>query len=738
MKIRTLEQKLLIAVTIVVLTSGFLISFLVTHRYSVSLHEALIGEARYLTEAIALEAADLILTRDLVALQKLLDQQRQSNPSLAYLMVVDRDRVLAHTFAAGVPEDLIAANTPAPDGAPQPRAILGETGEHILDLAFPIFHGRAGTLRVGYSESGYRRQVNRLRWQMAGFTLLVLLVATAGGVLFIRRITGPVKALAQAVNQVDQGEIKVVVAVQGDDEVAGLARSFNQMVERLGAYTSRLEQQTAELARAHDQTRTFCRLVQEIGSMHSLREIGRTLIDRFLEILHADWVRLILVNELQAGFFLISAEELRTELDPAAVDRVNAAIEAMQTGANGRKAVTGLGAAPFVPPGWGRDNGSFEAVLLSHEQSPFGILLLGCGAQCRCGPREIELARTMAEQAAGVIRRAILHEAEVQDLHNRLECSAAFCGIVGKDPTMQTVFKLIEDIAPTDATVLIQGESGTGKELVARAIHQQSLRGAGPFVVINCSAYPATLLESELFGHEKGAFTGANRLKPGRFEQADGGTVFLDEIGEVPASAQIRLLRVLQTQEFERLGGTKTIQVNVRILAATNRDLIEEVKQGRFREDLFYRLNVIPIRLPSLAERQNDIPLLARHFLRRFSAAHSKPVRTVAPEAMRRLLEHPWPGNVRELENSIEHAVVLAKNDQIEPRDLPRALERKAQPTSTLSPNPTLLDQERKVLEQALEQSNWNKKEAAKRLGISRSTLYAKLTRHRLRPAKAR
>lgn len=738
MKIRTLEQKLLIAVTIVVLVSGFLISFLVTRRYSEGLHEALLGEAQYLSQAIALEAADLVLTRDLVALQKLLDQQRQSNPSLAYLMVVDRDQALAHTFSTGVPEDLIGANVAPPDGPPRARAILSETGEHLLDLAFPIFHGRAGTLRVGYSESAYRRQVMRLRWQMAGFTLLVLLVATAGGVLFIRRITGPVTALAQAVNRVDQGDLEVAVAVQGDDEVAGLARSFNHMVERLHAHTSKLEQQTAELALAHEQTSSFCRLVREIGSMQSLREIGRVLIEHLQQVLHADWVRLIVVNELQAGFFLISVDELRTEHDAAATSLVTAAIEAMRTGANGRKAVSGLGAAPFVPPGWGRATGSLQTVLLSHEQSPFGVLLLGCGAQCRCGPREMELARTMAEQAAGVIRRAILHEAEVQDLHHRLECSAAFCGIVGKDPTMQTVFKLIEDIAPTDATVLIQGESGTGKELVARAIHQQSLRGAGPFVVINCSAYPATLLESELFGHEKGAFTGANRLKPGRFEQADGGTVFLDEIGEVPPSAQIRLLRVLQTQEFERLGGTKTLQVNVRILAATNRDLIEEVKQGRFREDLFYRLNVIPIRLPSLAERQNDIPLLARHFLRRFSAAHSKPVRTVAPEAMRRLLEHPWPGNVRELENSIEHAVVLAKNDQIEPRDLPRPLQLKVQPNAAVTSSPTLLDQERNVLEQALEQSNWNKKEAAKRLGISRSTLYAKLSRHRIQPAKSR
>ena len=214
-------------------------------------------------------------------------------------------------------------------------------------------------------------------------------------------------------------------------------------------------------------------------------------------------------------------------------------------------------------------------------------------------------------QAAGAIRRAALQEEEIRDLQERVEHSAEFSGIIGKDPQMRIIYKLIEDTAPTDATVLIQGESGTGKELVAKAVHHLSPRRDKPFIVINCSAFPETLLESELFGHEKGAFTGATRQKAGRFEQANGGTVFLDEIGEIAPSAQIRLLRVLQTQQFERLGGEKTVTVNVRILAATNRDLIQEVRRGTFREDLYYRLNVIPINLPPLKSRVNDIPLLA-------------------------------------------------------------------------------------------------------------------------------
>jgi len=337
----------------------------------------------------------------------------------------------------------------------------------------------------------------------------------------------------------------------------------------------------------------------------------------------------------------------------------------------------------------------------------------------------------MLDQAAGVIKRAVLQEEEIYDLQRSLESSAEFSGIIGKDPKMQLIYKLIEDIAPTDATALIQGDSGTGKELVARAIHRRSPRKNKPFVVINCSAYPATLLESELFGHEKGAFTGAIRQKSGRFEQAHDGTVFLDEIGEISPSAQIKLLRVLQTQKFERIGGEKTLNVNVRITAATNKELLQQVKQGSFREDLYYRLNIIPINLPLLSERRNDIPLLARYFLRRFAAEQSKKIDDFSPESLRLLFDYPWPGNVRELENSVEHATVLAKGRRIEPSDLPTVLH-----TTTAAVRaaqaPTLIEHERKLLQEVLEECGWNKKQAAKRLGISRSTLYDKLKKYQI------
>ncbi len=297
---------------------------------------------------------------------------------------------------------------------------------------------------------------------------------------------------------------------------------------------------------------------------------------------------------------------------------------------------------------------------------------------------------------------------------------------------MQVIYKLIEDIAPTDATVLIQGESGTGKELIARAIHKRSVRKNRPFVVINCSAYPATLLESELFGHEKGAFTGAIRQKRGRFEQADGGTVFLDEIGEIDPSAQIKLLRVLQTRQFERLGGEKTLSVDVRIISATNKELVQEVKNGNFREDLFYRLNVIPVNLPLLRNRRNDITLLALHFLRRFAAEQSKAIQGLSSEAMRLLLDYTWPGNVRELENSIEHAAVLVKSERIEISDLPSVIRNTVSTASPIGSRYTILENEKTLLREALEECGWNKKLAAQRLGISRSTLYGKLKKHQI------
>ncbi len=267
--------------------------------------------------------------------------------------------------------------------------------------------------------------------------------------------------------------------------------------------------------------------------------------------------------------------------------------------------------------------------------------------------------------------------------------------------------------------------------MVAKAVHNVSGRSDNPFIVINCSAYPATLLESELFGHEKGAFTGAVQRKTGRFEQATGGTVFLDEIGEISLSAQTMLLRVLQSQKIERIGGNKSIKVNTRVLAATNKNLLEEVKNGNFREDLYYRLNVIPIDLPPLRERKNDVSLLAKHFLKKFAIEQEKNIDRIDPEAMRLLLEYSWPGNIRELENSIEHAVTLSKSEKIFMSDLPNNLivKVKTQPTQKIK---VLSANEENLIRQALNDCNWNKTSAATNLGISRSTLYEKLKKYNI------
>jgi DNA-binding NtrC family response regulator len=311
-------------------------------------------------------------------------------------------------------------------------------------------------------------------------------------------------------------------------------------------------------------------------------------------------------------------------------------------------------------------------------------------------------------------------------LTEALEKRYSYGNIIGKNTRMQEVYALISDVADTDSTVLIQGESGTGKELIARAVHFKSHRKDKPFIVANCSAYSQNLLESELFGHEKGSFTGAIRRKIGRFEMAHGGTIFLDEIGEVSPPTQILLLRVLQDHRFERVGGEETLEVDVRIIAATNKNLTEEMKKGTFREDLYYRLNVIPIFVPSLRERRDDIPLLSSHFLQKFSQEKGKTVNGFLPEVAEIFLAHAWPGNVRELENVVEHAVIVSKNDRIMPRDLPRYLLQRPSPPEE---NISLRDHEKTVILKTLEETNWNKHQAAKRLGINRSSLYGKMKR---------
>ena len=340
-----------------------------------------------------------------------------------------------------------------------------------------------------------------------------------------------------------------------------------------------------------------------------------------------------------------------------------------------------------------------------------------------------------------VIQRALASramETENRRLREQLDRRFGLENIVGQSPEMQEVFDTIRQVAPSRATVLIEGESGTGKELVARAIHQLSPRAMGPFVAVHCAALASTLLESELFGHERGAFTGAVERHQGRFEAADGGTLFLDEIGEIDLSMQVKILRVLEERRFERVGGRETVEVDIRLVAATNRDLRRMVEERKFREDLYFRLNVVTVVLPPLRARPGDIPLLADRFLKEFAAENGKPPPALTADALDALSAYPWPGNVRELRNAIERMVVLSRGDRLTVRDLPAAIREHARARGRAGDGPgagaalSLEENERRVIRRALEATGGNRVRAARELGISRRTLHRKIAAYGL------
>ena len=335
-----------------------------------------------------------------------------------------------------------------------------------------------------------------------------------------------------------------------------------------------------------------------------------------------------------------------------------------------------------------------------------------------------------------IIRRALRDRStkeEVVELHQRLDQKFSFNGIVGNSTALQAVIDKVTLVAPTRATVLIEGQTGTGKELIAQAIHQNSDRSRRPFVPVHCAALAANLLESELFGHEKGAFTGANERRVGRFEAADGGTLFLDEIGEIDASTQVKLLRFLESRTFERLGSVKPIKVDVRLVAATNRDLEKMVKEGKFREDLLYRLNVVKLTMPPLSQRQDDIPVLLAHFMEQFAEENGVPVVEVDPVAIRALQAYAWPGNIRELRNFAENTTVMKRGGRLSPYDLEPRFLTNAPDSLSVEPampmdNPLSVEEnEKRLLRNALTQCKGNRTQAAKLLGMSRRTLHRKL-----------
>ncbi|MBR9984713.1 MAG: sigma 54-interacting transcriptional regulator, partial [Desulfosarcina sp.] len=697
----------------------------------VSLLDGAAAHAQNIAHQLALEAADKILINDLVALQKMLDDQIVGDPTVAYLFVLSGDHLLAHTFNDGIPAHLIHANTIESTESASLEKIISESGSRFIDVAYPIFGGKAGTLRIGLSEAPYRSQVQQLWMQMSIITLGILVLALLVSHWMISRLTRPLQQLANYAEQIDAGNLDTQFTIKGRQEIAKLTSAFNSMLIRLQDYTRRLRESNHQLEvknqaldRAHKQLETSFSISQEIAAFPKLDQICQFLIQTLEKAVVCRNLNLMVFNNAMRSITLTSRQQslqLGQDLYDGIVDRFS-----------GQEQLTFL-RQPAIGQLNLPDSLSFGEQLalfpIRHHDLLIGAVVVACTGDCDCIRHELDVVSMILHQTAGAIHRANFYEEELRELKQRIDIETGFSGLVGRDPKMQVVFKLIEDVAPTDTTVLILGESGTGKELVARAIHERSHRAGKPFVVINCTAYPSTLLESELFGHEKGAFTGALRRKTGRFEQADGGTVFLDEIGEIDAVAQTKLLRVLQQQTIDRLGGSRSIRVDVRIIAATNKILSAEVKEGRFREDLFYRLNVIPLQLPPLRERPKDIHILAQHFLERFSKEQDKPVVGFRSEAMRKLIDNTWPGNVRELENSIEHAVVLAKDSLIELKDLPAAIVETTDSGSTDVSPPTLVKSEERLIREVLDACDWNKAGAARQLGISRSTLYEKLKR---------
>ena len=335
-----------------------------------------------------------------------------------------------------------------------------------------------------------------------------------------------------------------------------------------------------------------------------------------------------------------------------------------------------------------------------------------------------------------LIEKIIQHQAQEREhlfLKEQYRERTQLENMIGQAAPMQRVFDFVQDVAPTDATVLITGETGTGKGLAAKAIHTKSPRSEGPFVVVNCGAFPEHLLESELFGYQKGAFTDAKATKKGRLELAHGGTLFLDEIGEISMRMQIDLLRILEDRVFYRVGGTQPIEADFRVIAATNRDLEEAIKERVFRQDLYYRLNVISFTMPPLRERKQDIPLLAEHFLRRFSQETNRDIDQISREAMDEMMLYEWPGNVRELENAIERAVVIGKGRRVTPQDLPIFRPEQGE----VPGNDSLREVEKAHIIRVLDKGGWNISKAALALGIDRSTLYKKIERYSIqRPSR--
>ncbi|MCA1795135.1 MAG: sigma 54-interacting transcriptional regulator [Desulfobacteraceae bacterium] len=473
-------------------------------------------------------------------------------------------------------------------------AAKGENTAHklALDLTDKILINdlvavqKAGVVRLGISEAPFRSRIRDLGIRMTLITAGVLAMVLVLSHLLISRLVRPLMVLTDTVKHMDEKRLDTRLDCAGPVEVTRLAAAYNTMLEKIAGYTDQLKRSNEKLARkntdldrVHHQMMTTFSVARELAALPDLKAIGSYLVETLADIVACQHLTLLIFDHEQKIPYLIRGKDL-LPLDKEGFDRLHAAACRPESPVFLKKTEITALLLPFEISASSR----MAVFPFHHHQQVLGAVLISCPEDCVCVKTEMDVIHLILEQASGAVFRASEHEREIQWLKKKTDRTSGYRGMKGKDTKIQEVYKLIEDVAPTDATVLIQGESGTGKEMVAQALHEASHRAGHPFVVINCSAYPATLLESELFGHEKGAFTGAVQRKIGKFEQAGGGTVFLDEIGEISMSAQTMLLRVLQSQKIERIGGTSAIKVNIRIVAATNRQLEEEVKNGNFRE----------------------------------------------------------------------------------------------------------------------------------------------------------
>jgi len=540
-------------------------------------------------------------------------------------------------------------------------------------------------------------------------------------------------------DEIKVGNSLFVFVVPGATGVNGPSTSVEFEREGItGGSTIILKKQDALYLRDLDKLKPTSRMVGDLNallriskaviSVRGLEALEKQLLDSVFEVIPADRGAILLCDQGNNEYSSAFGWDRRTGPNPTVQVSRHITAQVLQEGvavlSNDLSAADSLADTESVAI---RHIRGVLAVPLEVFDNVFGVIYLDAtDPEVRFDEDHLQLLTAIGGIAALALENARRMEWLEQE-NRRLQAEMNLeHNMVGESPRMREIYQFITRVAPKDSTVLVYGESGTGKELVAHAIHHNSARTQKPFVAINCAALAETLLESELFGHEKGAFTGAIVQKKGKLEVAEGGTVFLDEIGELAPALQAKMLRVLQQREFERVGGTKTIKLDVRLIAATNRDLEEEVKKGRFREDLYYRLNVVSLRMPALRERREDISLLASYFAAKYGKRSNRTLLGISPQARACLLNYDWPGNVRELENAIERAVVLGSSDLILPEDLPEQVLERAVPagTSVDAFHDAVRENKKQLIINAVEQANGNYTEAARLLGLHPNYLH--------------